>query len=515
MGHRRFGLPRIIRIALAAAVLAAAVAGFALSIAAAETAIRAIAAWQLFPLAAKTLRTATEGFAGMLTAAAVESAVLLAALFGLSAVFGRWYCAVLCPLGGLQDVCSFLGRRKRRYRKPASASRAISFVVAVALVCGGAMAFASLVDPWSIFSRFMAGDLQPLLRLAARQDNPGTNALNAAIPAACMAAVLVMAILRGRWFCGTLCPVGSVLGLLNKIAPLRVRLDESACVSCGACAARCPAACIDVQAKRLDSSRCVNCLACVGACPTKALRYGPSKKNQAIAERSISRGRFLASLGGGAAAIALSALPGKALFARSMPAASATVPPGARSRKRFLETCTACGLCASVCPSQVLQPSLGQLGPRGLFVPRLDYSVSYCQYECSSCLRACPSGALCDMPLERKKLTKIGDAALVKEKCIVIVQHTKCGACAECCPTGAVRMVVGSTGLPEPVFSSDICIGCGACHHACPATPVKAITVSGLAVHGIAKKPSLDLFAGQPATDSGAAGNAGSGEFPF
>jgi ferredoxin len=111
-------------------------------------------------------------------------------------------------------------------------------------------------------------------------------------------------------------------------------------------------------------------------------------------------------------------------------------------------------------------------------------------------------------------LTKIGNATLVKERCIVFKNRSKCGACAEHCPTGAVRMVVGETGLPEPVFTSSICIGCGACHHACPAKPERAISVSGLAVHATAERPSPALFESE---DGGAARTPGVGAegFPF
>jgi ferredoxin len=119
------------------------------------------------------------------------------------------------------------------------------------------------------------------------------------------------------------------------------------------------------------------------------------------------------------------------------------------------------------------------------------------------------------MSLERKKITKIGDAALVKERCIVFTNKTKCGSCAEHCPTGAVRMVDAPTGIPEPIFNSSICIGCGACHFACPARPERAISVSGLAVQGIAERPSLDLFGGKP-SESGEGADEPSGEdFPF
>jgi ferredoxin len=239
------------------------------------------------------------------------------------------------------------------------------------------------------------------------------------------------------------------------------------------------------------------------------------------AGQDMSRSRFFAALGGGAAMLALAAVPGKAFAQRLDRRAAATTPPGSRGLERYLGACTACGLCVSACPSKVLQPALGELGLRGLFVPRLDYAVSYCQYECSACLELCPSGALERLGLERKKLTKIGDASLVKDRCIVFTDKTKCGACAERCPTGAVRMVEAPTGIPEPLFTSSICIGCGACHFACPARPERAISVSGLALHRIADKPSKDLFGGprpkSEAPSGGPSGGRPSGgsDFPF
>ena len=131
-------------------------------------------------------------------------------------------------------------------------------------------------------------------------------------------------------------------------------------------------------------------------------------------------------------------------------------PPGSISVGRFAQTCTACGLCIAGCPAKILRPSTGQFGLTGLFAPLLDYDVSYCQFSCTLCMDLCPSGALQKMSVEHKHRTKIGDASLIRDLCIVIKNGTKCGACAEHCPTGAVRMVVGSTRLPEPVFSSAI-----------------------------------------------------------
>lgn len=526
------GAARAALVAAQVAILAAAAFGFLAAGLVPDRARAAVASWQLFPGIAGALRAAVE--------AAISGTAALAVIVGfsipvlvLSAIFGRWYCAALCPFGALQDIATLARKGARRYRGPPTLARALAALCALVLAAAGAMAAASWLDPWSLFGRFVAYDIRPLVQVASRADARGFSLWTAAPIAAVVAATLILSARSGtRWFCGTLCPVGSLLGALNKVAPFRVRLDASACVKCGACAARCPASCIDASAAFLDSTRCVNCLACVGACPTKALRYGKPRARGApalagaegspravarepVAAGAMTRAAFLSVLAGGTAALALAAVPGRKAASRLAAGTTVAIPPGARSAERFVETCTACGLCVSACPSSVLLPSLGELGPRGLLAPRLDFSVSYCQYECASCSAVCPSGALERLSIERKKLVKIGTATLVKEHCVVFTERTKCGACAEHCPTGAVHMVEGQTGLPEPVFESSICIGCGACHHICPVPHKRAISVVGLAVHETAAKPP----AGQPSSpgpSNPARGeNDGTEEFPF
>jgi epoxyqueuosine reductase QueG len=127
---------------------------------------------------------------------------------------------------------------------------------------------------------------------------------------------------------------------------------------------------------------------------------------------------------------------------------------------------------------------LGRLGPRVLLAPALEYAISYRQYECARCLEACPSGALAKMSLDAKKLLKIGDATLAKERCIVFTQKTKCGAC----------------------------------HHACPAKPERAFSVAGLAVHRAAERPTAALLgapAERGAPGAGPAPSPGEEGFPF
>ncbi len=150
--------------------------------------------------------------------------------------------------------------------------------------------------------------------------------------------------------------------------------------------------------------------------------------------------------------------------------------------------CTACHLCVSACPSQVLQPSLMQYGLEGIFQPFMDYDSSYCNYECVKCSEVCPTGAILPISTEHKKTVQIGKVIFLINNCIVYTKEKSCGACAEHCPTKAVQMVSFKGARTIPRTDANICIGCGACEYACPAEPYKAIYVEGNPVHQTAIK---------------------------
>ena len=69
-------------------------------------------------------------------------------------------------------------------------------------------------------------------------------------------------------------------------------------------------------------------------------------------------------------------------------------PPGALPEARFLAACVKCGECMKVCPTNALQPALGQAGPEGLWTPVLVPKIGYCEYYCSLCTQVCPTGAI-------------------------------------------------------------------------------------------------------------------------
>jgi ferredoxin len=144
----------------------------------------------------------------------------------------------------------------------------------------------------------------------------------------------------------------------------------------------------------------------------------------------------------------------------------------------------------------VLQSTFAEFGIDGLFIPKMNFDVNYCQYECNLCGNVCPTGAIKPFELEVKKTIQMGKVTFVKDNCVVSQLEKDCGACAEHCPTKAVRMVPyeGKSGkkLFIPEVNTDICIGCGACEHPCPVRPHKAIYVESNPHHLVAQKPKIE-----------------------
>lgn len=165
-------------------------------------------------------------------------------------------------------------------------------------------------------------------------------------------------------------------------------------------------------------------------------------------------------------------------------------PPGSITLRHFRSNCTGCHRCVANCPTGVLQPSLLDYGVTGLLKPVLDFSKGYCEYPCTICGGACPTGAISKLSEEQKSITKIGRVYLVKEDCIVFTRGTPCGACAEICPTQAIRMVAYRPGLTQPLTDEASCVGCGGCELVCPARPKKAVYVAGIDPHRAASIPN-------------------------
>ncbi len=446
------------------------------------------------------------------------SVVILIILLLLSLFFGRIYCSVLCPLGIFQDVVAW----KSRFFKSKKRKGYVAFVPAksilrysiLTLVVAGLLAGSSfllmLLDPYSVFGRIVSQLFRPVVLEANnlladflgskgnyvlfRVNQSGFVPIVFTISLSFFILITTMAWLRGRLFCNTICPVGTFLGLLSRFSIFRININESSCVKCGLCEKKCKSQCIDSQNMEVDHSRCVSCFNCISACKKSSMTYGfryKKGKEESVLPENKNRRTFLISSG-----IAVSgAVVAKAgqLTSNNDPfyTRKPVMPPGAVNSEQFHDKCTACQLCVTKCPMQVIKPASMQYGLTGIMQPHLQFSThEYCTYECNICSTVCPTGALRPLPVEEKKLMQVGVAVLQLNRCVVIADETDCGACSEHCPTQAVHMVDYKDGLTKPEVTANVCIGCGACESICPAKPVQAIYVVGADVQKRAVKPA-------------------------
>lgn len=431
----------------------------------------------------------------------------------LTLLFGRIYCSVICPLGVMQDIISYLsGKRKGKklrfvYSPAVSWLRYLVLAFFIAALIFGFHALARLLAPYSSYGRIASS-----VALLWRPWNPafiGT----VFVAAAMFAIVFLFAWRGGRTYCNTICPVGTVLGVLSRFAIFRPFINTSKCVNCKVCAKKCKSSCIDVAKHKIDYSRCVTCGDCIENCSSHAISYRlayvkrgnhnlaneadnkniTEKENNCsthldssqVSETGFSRRNFLttAALLASTAAIAkekkLFGGRGKLLKGQGVPPKELpTVPPGAVSVKNLTDKCTACQLCIVNCPGHVLSPSLNGLT---FMQPEMSFDSGYCRPDCVSCSNLCPAGAIIPIAKEKKKDVHIGHAVWLSMNCIVFTKDVKCGLCGKNCPYGAITMVTldPERGTAMPVTNDEICVGCGACENICPAKPLKAIYVEG------------------------------------
>ena len=437
------------------------------------------------------------------------------ALVLLTLLMGRIYCSVICPLGVLQDIFGWLGKKVKKnrytYSKPMSILRYVMLGVLVVALVAGFTSIGALIAPYSAFGRISTTFLAPVYQwgnnlLASWAESANSYAFYSVdiwwkggatfvVALVTLTTLFVLAFKNGRTYCNTICPVGTVLGFLSRYSYLKPVIDTTKCNGCGLCARNCKASCIDSKNHAIDYSRCVVCLDCIDKCRQGAIKYVPRSKavqsapsgasadkgrrafitaTAVVAGASVAKAQKL-KMDGGYAVIEDKKIPN-----RETP----LTPPGSLSARNLAQHCTACQLCISACPNQVLRPSSDL---SNFMQPVTSFERGYCRPECVKCSEVCPTGAIKPITKEEKTAIQIGHAVWIADNCVVNRDNQKCDNCFRHCPTGAIQMVAKNPddkkSLKIPVINTERCIGCGACENLCPSRPFSAIYVEGHEVH--------------------------------
>lgn len=444
------------------------------------------------------------------------------------------------------------GRKKIffQYHRPYNTIRYGILAISAILFLLGSIHLLLLLDPYSNFGRIAANLFRPLLIWTNNLAASGLNKvdqywlynveLNTISTAAFIAAFIaftvfvVMSVLHGRLFCNTLCPVGSTLSLFSKYSLFKIDMDKTLCNACGNCTRACKSECIDYENMKVDNSRCVTCFNCITHCNRGGLHYrfvNPFKKKESVFSPDIvktnSKGRrlFVSALGTLAASAPVVKVlaqkhrqrhgqdssgyrtiefegkegvkhitikgeggPSEKHHKQNKP----ITPPGSLNYERFIDKCTACGLCVIKCPTQILKPVGFDYGFDYILKPEMYYDNDFCNYECTVCSDVCPNDALLKQTLLEKQTTQLGKVHFKEDLCVVKTDNTDCGACSEHCPTQAVKMVAYKDALTIPEIDEKLCVGCGGCEYICPVRPKRAIFVVANPVHEKVEKPKQE-----------------------
>ena len=442
------------------------------------------------------------------------SFVVLACIIVMTLLFGRIYCSVVCPLGIMQDFFSWLGGKAKKnrfsYAKEKKWLRYGFLVVFIILMIIGFAPVTTLFEPYSAYGRIVNSLFKPLYDLLnnwlASMDaaNDRYNFTEVQIwmrsVTTFVVAILTLLILaviawrKGRLYCNTICPVGSFLSLISRGPGIgwRIRFDKNKCKDCGMCEKNCKAQAIDFKNGTVDHSRCVVCGDCLAKCKFDALHYTTKKTKTEPKPVDTERRAFLvgAAVAGTSAALAQTQMKvdgGLAVIEDKKAPKRNTIitPPGSVSIRHLEKHCTACQLCVSSCPNNVLHPSTDLMH---FMQPTMSFERGYCRPECTRCSEVCPTGAIKPISREEKTDIHVGHAVWIKDNCVVFTDGVSCGNCARHCPTGAIQMIdyEGSNGsVKVPAVDENKCIGCGACENLCPARPFSAIYIEGNVSHHV------------------------------
>ena len=91
---------------------------------------------------------------------------VIIALVALTLLFGRVYCSVICPLGVMQDIFGWLGKRSKKnrysYSRAKSVLRYVMLGVMVVAAVAGIGSLFALLAPYSAYGRIAQNLLSPI-----------------------------------------------------------------------------------------------------------------------------------------------------------------------------------------------------------------------------------------------------------------------------------------------------------------------------------------------------------------
>jgi len=201
---------------------------------------------------------------------------ILIGVLGISLLAGRAFCGWICPVGTLQDLLAGLSRRLTGEKKHGLGKRSRSRLP---------IQLSPKLDPWLRSLKYL---ILAILLLAStwavypplREICPARALFSFQLSTPLLISILIVFLITSTvnrlFWCKYLCPLGGALAVFNKIAPLRLVINQSSCTNCGCCDAACPMDIPNIP-ENLRGAECIQCLECLETCSEKeslVLRLG-------------------------------------------------------------------------------------------------------------------------------------------------------------------------------------------------------------------------------------------------
>jgi NADPH-dependent glutamate synthase beta subunit-like oxidoreductase len=180
----------------------------------------------------------------------------------IGVISGRFTCGWLCPWGLVQDLLYRFKKLTVHIPKFMSYLKYSILLVVVIIIpyltyehwfsklcpCGALIA----AIPWAVWN-----PVDPVL--GEPYIAPGMIGTMFWLKMWILGVFLVLFLFIKRPFCRTVCPLGAIYALFNRVALVSVQVGEG-CVDCGQCRAVCP---VDLDVRReANSEACIKCLEC-------------------------------------------------------------------------------------------------------------------------------------------------------------------------------------------------------------------------------------------------------------
>lgn len=411
----------------------------------------------------------------------------------------RGFCGYICPLGTVIDLFDWtIGRHIKRFRVRGSQQWWVNtryyllLATLISSMCG--LLISGFFSAIPVVTRGLLFLGEPIQSGLWRGWHLVAPLHWGHIFSICLfLTVLSLGFLSPRFWCKYVCPTGAIFSLGNLFR-VTERKVESTCVGCDKCVQICPFDAIepDFTTKTLN---CTLCQTCAGVCPTQAIKFvdrwaiesidkphehpevGPDKKRRRFLGWSVGTA---AAIGVGATVAIAEKSLGKSLVdkEKNVPVR----PPGSVPENLFVDLCIRCGQCYKACPNGVLQPMGFQRGLEGLWTPEVDANWAGCESSCNACGQVCPTGAIRAIPMEEKRVARMGLAIVNEKTCLPWADTGDCQLCVDECHAAGYHAIeftyvhtqVDAQGLPledsgrlAPVVLQDKCVGCGLCQTRC------------------------------------------------